>query len=97
MPNEIDKTTLEKIVKLAHIKIEGRALDAHRRDLAAILDWMEQLNEVDISGVAPLAHPIELKAVMREDQIEEPIAQEIALGTAAESQSGFFTTPKTNE
>lgn len=97
MAEIIDKKTIEKMAKLSHIKLEDGA--NFSADLSAILDWMAQLDEVDVSGVEPLASPLALKqdSVMREDKAAEPIDQETALGSAPESQSGFFTTPKTNE
>ena len=95
MSNTIDSKTIEKMARLAHLKLEDSA--AFQADLSAILDWMSQLDEVDISGVEPLAHPMALASKMRADVAGEPIKREVALGSAPESQSGFFTTPKTNE
>lgn len=97
MSNLIDKKTIAKMAKLSHVKIEESQLDLYIEELNKILVWMGQLDEVDVSKVQPLAHPLVLEQVMREDKVEEPISSQTALRNAPESKSGFFTTPKTNE
>lgn len=95
MANKITKETIEKIAHLAHLKLSDPA--ALVEDLSAIVSWMELLNEVDVSDVAPLAHPMEIAPTMRADKPDAPLPQDEALGSAPESQGGFFVVPKTNE
>ncbi len=93
----IDKQAIEKMARLAHIKVDEGHIASYQHDVSAILEWVGQLEEVDTSGVEALAHPMALTGRMRKDEAAEPIEPEVALSAAPESQSGFFTTPKTNE
>ncbi len=95
MAKAIDQKTIEKMARLSHLQLDD--VVGVSEDLSAILSWIGQLEEVDVSGVEPLAHAMELAPVQRADVADPPLDVETALGSAPESQSGFFTTPKTNE
>jgi len=103
MSKTIDKKMVAQIARLARIAVSDEELAALAAELDPILDWVGQLEEVDSSGVEPLATTAssaaraqETGAHMREDIPASPISVERALGNAPESQSGFFITPKTN-
>ena len=58
---------------------------------------MNQLNEVDTTGVEPMAHPYPLGNVMREDIVEHEISKQDLLANAPEEEDGYFKVPKINE
>ena len=53
---KIDKNTINKIAKLSRIKLEEKGADFLIKDLTSILDWVEQLNEVNTEKVEPLSN-----------------------------------------
>lgn len=65
----IDET--KHIAGLARIGATEKDLDKFSSDLSAILDWMKQLEEVDLDGVEPTAHISGIKNVLREDSVRE--------------------------
>jgi len=72
----IDKKTcpvreIKHIATLARIGVEEKDLEKFSHDLSAVLDWVEQLQEVDVSGVEPTAHITGMEDVVREDKVVE--------------------------
>ena len=61
--------------------------------LAAMLDYAQQLQEVDITGVQPAAHVLPLTNVFRADEVVPCLPREAALALAPESEDGFFKVP----
>ena len=64
---KIDKKTTIKIAKLSRIKVEDSELDDLSIQLSAIVDWVEQLNEVDTEHIKPLSNVSMAKLPMRKD------------------------------
>ena len=64
---KIDKNTINKIAKLSRIKLEEKEADSLIKDLNSILDWVEQLNEVNTEKVEPLSNISLSKLPKRED------------------------------
>ena len=89
--------TLQKIAHLARLEFEEEGAEKMMADLSRILDWVEQLNEVDTEGVAPLTHMSAEQNVLREDVAEEPLALERALFNAPKKDSHYFRVPKVLE
>ncbi|NJM50365.1 MAG: Asp-tRNA(Asn)/Glu-tRNA(Gln) amidotransferase subunit GatC [Sphingomonadales bacterium] len=65
----VDKETVVKIAKLSRIAINDAEAEAMVSELNGILGWVEQLGEVDVTGVAPMASVIANKTRMREDVV----------------------------
>ena len=55
----LDDTTLDHLAELARLELVGDARNALRHDLARVLDYLAQLQGVDVSGVAPMTRPFE--------------------------------------
>ena len=53
---KIDKNTINKIARLSRIKLDGKESEDYIKDLNSILDWVEQLNEVNTENVEPLSN-----------------------------------------
>jgi len=66
-------------------------------DLNKILNWMEQLNELNTDNVEPLIHMSEEVNVMREDLAENTVTHEEALRNAPKKDSDYFRVPKVME
>ena len=65
---KIDKITTLKIAKLSRIKINENEVDELSSQLSSILDWVEQLNEVDTESIEPLNNVNRSKLPLREDK-----------------------------
>ncbi|WP_224996760.1 Asp-tRNA(Asn)/Glu-tRNA(Gln) amidotransferase subunit GatC [Cesiribacter sp. SM1] len=94
---KIDKQTLQKIAHLARLEFEEESAEAMMADLSKILDWVEQLNEVDTEGVEPLTHMSVEVNVLREDLSQEPLSRERGLKNAPEKDQDYFRVPKVLE
>jgi len=64
----ISKEQAKHIAKLARIGLSEKEIEKYQEDLSKILDYIEKLKEVDVEGVQPLSHPVEIENVMREDK-----------------------------
>jgi aspartyl-tRNA(Asn)/glutamyl-tRNA(Gln) amidotransferase subunit C len=93
----LDKATVAQIAALARIRISEDELEPLAGELSHILDWVEQLNEVDTSGVAPMASAAAASLPMRGDAVTDGGCREAILGNAPRAAHGFFTVPKVVE
>lgn len=90
----IDKQTIDKVANLARIAIEDKEVDTLMADMNKILTFMEQLNELDTTGVAPLVYMNTEENVWREDEVKQEITVEEGLKNAARHNENFFMVPK---
>jgi aspartyl-tRNA(Asn)/glutamyl-tRNA(Gln) amidotransferase subunit C len=93
----LDKATVAQIAALARIRLSEAELDPLVNELSRILTWMEQLNEVDTSGVAPMASVTAAGLTMREDEVTDGGRREEILSNAPRTARGFFVVPKVIE
>ncbi len=98
----VDKQTVAKIAGLARIKMGDDELERMVPELNNILQWVEQLSEVDTSGVEPMSAVIENTLRLREDVIDaDPKTaggrRDDVLANAPATEHGFFGVPKVIE
>lgn len=94
----LDKATVRRIATLARIDVPDADLEATAAQLSGILDWIEQLKEVDTSGVAPMSGGTDLKLPWRKDEVTDGGQAEKVLANAPDPQDGgFFGVPKVVE
>lgn len=91
---ELTKELINHIAELAHLKLTDEEIKKFQKELSQILDYVNQLNEVDTSNVEPLHHPLPLTNVFREDNVKKSIEREEALKNAPDSTDEFFKVPK---
>jgi aspartyl-tRNA(Asn)/glutamyl-tRNA(Gln) amidotransferase subunit C len=93
----LDEATVARIARLARIDVP----DAERRPLAAelshILEWIEQLNEVDTEGAPPMTSVVAMRLAWREDRVTDGGRPEDILANAPERQDDYFVVPKVVE
>jgi aspartyl-tRNA(Asn)/glutamyl-tRNA(Gln) amidotransferase subunit C len=94
---KIDEQTVDKIAHLARLGISPEEKTEMVDTLSRILDWMEQLNEVDTTGVEPLIHISPAVNVFREDRAENTLSREKGLVNAPAKTSEYFAVPKVME
>lgn len=93
----LDKDTVKKIAHLARIKVPESELEGLAGELNNILGWVEQLEEVDTDGVAPMTSVVEMALPRRADEVTDGNCRDKVLANASESAHGFFTVPKVVE
>jgi aspartyl-tRNA(Asn)/glutamyl-tRNA(Gln) amidotransferase subunit C len=93
----IDAATVKKVARLARIRVDEDKLGPLAAELSGILAWIEQLNEVDTDGVAPLASTEAVTLPMREDVVTDGGDASKILANAPKADRGFFVVPKVVE
>ena len=93
----LDKATVKHIAALARIRLTEAELEPLAGELSHILDWFEQLNEVDTAGVPPMASVAAARLPMRDDTVTDGGCPEAILHNARRAARGFFTVPKVVE
>jgi aspartyl-tRNA(Asn)/glutamyl-tRNA(Gln) amidotransferase subunit C len=89
--------TLEEVrhvAKLARLRLTDAQLDQYRTQLSAILDHIDKLSELDVSGVEPMAHPTEITNRLDEDEALPPMPIEHLLQNAPAVEDRFLAVPK---
>lgn len=93
----IKKEDIEYISRLARIELDQDLLDILSRDLSKILDYIDQLKTLDVKDVQPLTHVIDIKNVLREDQVMPSMDKEDILKHAPSRKGDYFKVPKVIE
>ena len=93
----VDKGTVAHIAKLACIRITDAESAALTGELSNILEWVEQLGELDTEAVPPMTSVVEMTLPMREDEVNDGDRAEDIVKNAPEPAYGFFTVPKVVE
>ncbi|MDM7923749.1 MAG: Asp-tRNA(Asn)/Glu-tRNA(Gln) amidotransferase subunit GatC [Pyrinomonadaceae bacterium] len=89
---------VRKIAKLAHLQISDEEVELYTPQMAAIVGYVEQLNELDTGDVEPMLGGLtaegEATQAIREDEIRASLGQEAALSEAPSGVAGHFQVPK---
>lgn len=93
----IDTDTARKVAKLARIRVEEADLPALAAELSGILGFMEQLNEVDVTGIEPMTSVTPMRLARRADLVTDGGYPERVLANAPDAREGFFAVPKVVE
>tara|TARA_B100000949_G_C13964860_1_gene318523 strand:- start:258 stop:545 length:288 start_codon:yes stop_codon:yes gene_type:complete len=93
----IDTDTAARVAKLARIRVEDDQLPALAQEFSNILEFIEQLNEVDVDGVEPMVSVTPMRLKRRQDGVTDGSQQEKVLSNAPDAREGFFAVPKVVE
>lgn len=93
----LDAKTVKRIAKLARIRIAEADVPRIQGELNGILGWIEQLNEVDVTGVEPLTGGAAITLRLRADAVSDGGYPEKILANAPGRAADFFTVPKVVE
>jgi aspartyl-tRNA(Asn)/glutamyl-tRNA(Gln) amidotransferase subunit C len=93
----VDTATVKRVARLARIAVSDAEAEAFKGELNAILGFVEQLNEVDVSGVEPMTSVIAMKMKMRSDVVTEGERAEAVIANAPAREASFFIVPKVVE
>lgn len=93
----VDKDTVRRIARLARIAVRDDELPALASELNTILDWVEQLGQVNTDGVEPMTSAVAMTMKMREDVVTSGDHQKDVLANAPQSEDGFYVVPRVVE
>jgi aspartyl-tRNA(Asn)/glutamyl-tRNA(Gln) amidotransferase subunit C len=93
----LDPATIRRIATLARIHVEADELASLAAELNGILGWIEQLNEVDVDGIEPLAGAQQMALKMREDVVTDGGYPDKVLANAPARAGDFYVVPKVVE
>ncbi len=93
----LDPATVRRIASLARIRVEEDEVLRLQSELNGILGWIEQLNEVNVDGIAPLAGGAQMALRLREDAVTDGNYPDKILANAPDREGNFFAVPKVVE
>lgn len=89
----ISKDEVLDVARLARLALIDEEVERLGAQLNAILEAVGKVSELDLSGVEPTAHPLELVNVWAEDEPRDSLSNEDALSNAPDREAGFFRVP----
>jgi aspartyl-tRNA(Asn)/glutamyl-tRNA(Gln) amidotransferase subunit C len=89
----IDRDQVLHVAKLARLKVTDDEVDRMAEELSKILEHVETMNELDLEGVEPTSHVVDLTNVLREDVPRPGLPREKALDQAPDAADGGFRVP----
>lgn len=93
----IDAATVRKVAHLARIKTPDDRLEPLAAELNGIMAWIDQLNEVDVTGVEPMTSNVAQPLRLRDDVVTDGARVEAVLSNAPQAADGFYVVPKVVE
>ena len=93
----VDAATVKRVAHLARIKVSDAEAEALRGELNGILTWVEQLNEVDVTGVEPMTSVLPMQMRKRADVVTEGGKADDILANAPAREGSYFAVPKVVE
>jgi len=93
----LDRATVAKVATLARIRLEEAELEPLAAELSKILTFVEQLDQVDTTGVEPMASVVQMDLPQRADAVTDGGYPEKVLANGPRTENGFFAVPKVVE
>ena len=94
---QVDAATVQRIARLARIKVTEEEARALQKELSGILDWVKQLDEVDTANVEPMTRVIPMTLKQRADVVTDGGIVDDILANAPARDDHFFVVPKVVE
>lgn len=94
---QVDEATVRRIARLARIKISDAEAKSLEGELSGILQWVEQLSQVDTSAVEPMTRVVAQSMKMRDDVVTDGEIADLVTANAPASEDHFFVVPKVVE
>ena len=91
---KFDDKKIDDLAQLARLEFNAEEKERIKSDLGNILNFCEQLNGLDTTGVEPLVYISDAENVLRSDEVEHPISRDEALQNAPSKDSDYFKVPK---
>ena len=89
----LSREDVAKIALLGRLSLSAEELDRLTLQLGAIVGYVEQLGELDVSGVEPMVHAVPTSDVFRSDELQPSLAREAMLANAPHADGEFYLVP----
>jgi aspartyl-tRNA(Asn)/glutamyl-tRNA(Gln) amidotransferase subunit C len=90
---QISREEVLHVARLARLALTEEEVERFREQLSAILEAVGKVSELDLDGVPPTSHPLDLVNVFAEDEPRPSLSREDALANAPDAEGGFFGVP----
>jgi len=90
---QISREEVLHVARLARLALTEEEVERFRDQLSAILEAVGKVSELDLEGVPPTSHPLDLVNVFAEDEPRPSLSLEDALANAPDPERGFFGVP----
>jgi aspartyl-tRNA(Asn)/glutamyl-tRNA(Gln) amidotransferase subunit C len=94
---QVDDATVRRIARLARIRITDAEVSGLKGELNGILNWVEQLNEVDVAGVEPMTRVVDMQLKQRTDVVTDGEIAADVVRNAPATEDNFYVVPKVVE
>jgi aspartyl-tRNA(Asn)/glutamyl-tRNA(Gln) amidotransferase subunit C len=94
---QVDENTVRRIARLARIKITDEEARSLEGELSGILNWVEQLDEVDTSGIEPMTRVVAQELKQRQDEVTDGEIADQIIKNAPLVDDNYFVVPKVVE
>lgn len=89
----LTRADVEKVSLLSRLALSADELDRLTEQLGVIVGYVEQLNELDTTGVEPMAHAVPTSDVFRPDELRESLPRNAMLANAPHADGEFYLVP----
>jgi aspartyl-tRNA(Asn)/glutamyl-tRNA(Gln) amidotransferase subunit C len=93
MSENLTPDVVRRVARLSRLKLNDAEVSRLATELSQVLHYVDQLNELDVKNVEPMAHAIELTNVFRPDEPRPSLPREAALANAPKSDGKYFLVP----
>ena len=94
MPEPLSERDVRHIAKLARLHLTDEQVERYRTQLSAVLEHVQKLAELELEGVEPLSHPIDLTNRLADDSPEPSLRAEVAMENAPQVEGSYIAVPK---
>jgi aspartyl-tRNA(Asn)/glutamyl-tRNA(Gln) amidotransferase subunit C len=89
----IDRDQVLHVARLARLRLADDEIDTMSRELSSVLDHIEKISELDLDGVPPTSHVVEVENVLRPDEPRPSWPRDRVLAAAPDAAAGGFRVP----
>ena len=94
MSQTISEASVRHAAVLSRLKLSDEQVRFFTEQLAGILDYIAKLNELDVEGVEPMAHPTDIVNRFRDDEVRDSLSVQQVLANAPQADPPYFKVPK---
>ena len=91
---KVDKDLIKNVAELARLKLTDKEISGFVDDFKEILKSFSVIDKCDVKGLKPSFQPVEIRNVMRDDDVEDSLSQEEALSNSEHKKDGYFKGPR---
>jgi len=90
----ISHQNVQNIANLARLDLSNKEISIYAEQLSKILDYVDQLNNLDTENIEPTSHVLNLTNIVRKDEVTHILGEEQVFQNAPEQEDGFFKVPQ---